>query len=90
MKTKNMDIAEDVIEESTAIKIQTQNTLKNRLFSFFLVLLIALVSGCAASGPIFKPAPKGKSSDAVLYIYRPDQFFGGALPFSFFVDSRHL
>ncbi|MET3135585.1 hypothetical protein AAKU55_005897 [Oxalobacteraceae bacterium GrIS 1.11] len=48
------------------------------------------LSGCSATGPVFKeaaPAPAGK---ALVYIYRPNSFVMGGRDAHFFVDGEEL
>ncbi len=43
--------------------------------------VFALMSGCAASGPIFEPAAPAIDDQALIYIYRPGKFMGGGVAF---------
>lgn len=56
---------------------------------FGLMLIVAL-SACAASGPIYSPAPAPKASDALVYIYRPNGFVLGGRDAYFQLDGKNV
>lgn len=43
-----------------------------------LLLAAGLLVGCGADGPLYKPVDLAPDGDAVLYLYRPWAFAGGA------------
>jgi hypothetical protein len=57
---------------------------------YLAAVAFLFLSGCAATGPIFQPAPKPRSDQALLYIYRPASFYLGARVAHFEVDGRHV
>lgn len=40
-----------------------------------ILLCIGVLTGCAATGPIYQDAPEPKETDALVYIFRPNPFF---------------
>lgn len=58
---------------------------------FFLVsisaLLVAALTGCAASGPGFSPAAPPASDQTLVYIYRAHTTVGSAVRASFAIDG---
>jgi hypothetical protein len=40
-----------------------------------LLLAIVLLSGCSATGPIFKEDASASNDKAIIYVYRPSAFF---------------
>jgi len=45
---------------------------------FYLsVLSLILLSGCSASGPMYKPSEISSDKNAMIYVYRPSQFVNG-------------
>lgn len=55
-----------------------------------VLLLLVLLSGCAATGPIYQAAPEPKESDALIYIYRPNSFALGGRDAYFYVDDVNI
>jgi len=56
----------------------------------FIVVCVVLLSGCVATGPIYQNAPDPKESDALIYIYRPSSFAGGARDAYFYVNDVNI
>jgi len=59
-----------------------------RVLALFVVA--ALLTGCAASGPLFQPAPPPDSGKALVYIYRPDGFMLGGRDAHIYVDNKNV
>lgn len=56
-----------------------------------LTLLATIVlSGCAATGPAFTPAPVSNAKKALVYIYRVDSFALGGRDAYFYVDDQNV
>ncbi len=62
------------------------------LTSRFLGSITALVLvGCSATGPVFTPAPMPATGDqAIVNVYRPDQFMAKAASFRLFLDKKKI
>lgn len=56
----------------------------------FVPLLVALLSGCAASGPIFKPPEDADPGNALVYIYRGTGVAFGARSAYFYVNDVNV
>lgn len=56
----------------------------------FGALVIMALTACAASGPIYSPAPAPKASDALVYIYRPNAFVLGGRDAYFQVNGKNV
>lgn len=53
------------------------------------LIFAALLSGCAASGPIYTQSVSADPDMAIVYLYRPDRFFqGGGSPDIFVNDEK--
>jgi len=64
-----------------------------KLNSFKLVLILCssvLLTGCGAHGPAFSPVELTQSDKALVYIYRPAAFEGGANTFRIRVNDNHV
>jgi hypothetical protein len=55
-----------------------------------ILILIVLLSGCAATGPAYKAAEEPSGGFALVYIYRPDSLTYGARAANFFLDDRSV
>ena len=59
-----------------------------------LLILAALLAGCAASGPAYQEAAAAPPDRGLVYIYRPGKFIGGAVGFDVHAgpetDNREL
>jgi hypothetical protein len=54
------------------------------------MLVIALLSGCAAIGPDYSPAPPPAADQALVYIYRIDNMALGGRDAYFYVDGVNV
>ena len=45
---------------------------KNCLISLLISVIVCLIGGCAVDGPSFQTAPAPRPTDALVYIYRPE------------------
>lgn len=62
--------------------------MRKLLLLIIILSVVSGVSGCSATGPIFKPIDAISSNVATVYIYRPWQFFnGGGWP-ELFIDGK--
>jgi hypothetical protein len=54
------------------------------------VLASAMVGGCAStpSGEVFSSLVEPRDDSALLYLYRPDEYYGKGLSFTVLVDGR--
>ena len=50
-----------------------------RIAVLMMIVVTALISGCASLGPKFESVSVIPDSQAVIYIYRPSRFVGGAV-----------
>jgi hypothetical protein len=55
-----------------------------------VALAAALLSGCAARGPAYKPAEDLPPGNALVYVYRGSSFAFGARSASFYVDDVNV
>lgn len=55
-----------------------------------VAVAIALLSGCAARGPIYKPAEGVPASNGLVYVYRASGFAFGGRSASFYVDGVNV
>ncbi|MFA0791126.1 hypothetical protein ACCI51_11270 [Microbulbifer echini] len=53
----------------------------------FLLILVVIVSGCAASGPVFSPLPASETR-ATVYIYRPKTVVNCCVSPELFVNEK--
>src|SRR5215467_15351547 len=60
------------------------------LLSCLVAVLVPLVMGCAASGPVYVDAPPPQEGDALVYIYRNKSFFAGATDAHFYVGDTKI
>jgi len=51
------------------------------LFSLVFVIYLVLISGCSATGPVYKKVDTIPEGQALVYIYRPGKFMGGGVVF---------
>lgn len=51
------------------------------------ILLLTLISGCAANGPKYSEQYTVETDDANLYVYRPDSFLNSGINEGVFIDS---
>jgi hypothetical protein len=51
------------------------------LFPLAIVVLLAILSGCSATGPVYKKVDTIPEGQALVYIYRPGKFMGGGVVF---------
>jgi len=61
--------------------------MKRLLFTLFF---IALITSCAASGPLYQDAPKPKENDALIYIYRPSSWTLGMRDAYFYINDVNI
>ena len=54
------------------------------------ILFALVISGCAATGPIYQAAPEPIETDALVYIYRPGAFAFSAQDAYFYVDGVNI
>ncbi len=54
------------------------------------VIVVALLGGCAATGPVFRPVEKVNQGDGLIYVYRADAFAGGGRSTPVYVDDVHV
>lgn len=54
-------------------------TYKSSASIFRLILIYALIVGCSASGPVFKPIEPLPDGKGVVYIYRESSFVGAGV-----------
>ena len=52
------------------------------------ILLLILLSGCAANGPKYSEQYAVETDDANLYVYRPDSFLNSAINEGVFIDDE--
>jgi hypothetical protein len=54
--------------------------------------LLAILTGCAASGPVFTDAsaPKVEASESLIYIYRENTFVLGGREAHFYLDGQEI
>lgn len=52
------------------------------------VLLLLIVSGCAATGPKFQSLENSPADKALVYFYRPDKNIGRAQPHEIVIDGE--
>jgi hypothetical protein len=55
---------------------------------FCLLLSVAIIAGCAASGPRFEATAQAPSDKGLVYIYRPGKFMGGGVVFDVHVGPK--
>lgn len=55
-----------------------------------LLLISSLISACAATGPIYKPAENVDANKALVYVYRGPAFALGARSAYFYVDGVNV
>jgi hypothetical protein len=55
-----------------------------------ILFLAVFLSACAATGPIYQPAPPPAQQDALVYIYRTDGFVLGARDAYFYVNDFNI
>lgn len=55
-----------------------------------IVVAAIMLTSCAATGPLFQPAPPPDSGKALVYVYRPDGFMLGGRDAHFYVDNKHV
>lgn len=52
-----------------------------------LLSAVLLMTGCAASGPVFTPAEKLDPNQSFVYIYRPDSLIGCGVTPHIYIDE---
>jgi hypothetical protein len=57
---------------------------------FIAVFCLLCLSGCAARGPLYEPAPNPWGNDALVYIYRPAAFAAGGRDAYLYVDDVNI
>ena len=60
------------------------------LLSCLVAVLVPLVMGCAASGPVYVDAPPPQEGDALVYIYRNKSFSAGGTDAHFYVGDTKI
>lgn len=53
-------------------------------------LLASFLFGCAATGPVYEPAPEPNENQALVYLYRPYSSTFGASKADFSLDGNYL
>jgi hypothetical protein len=61
------------------------------ILKFLAISALALLTACAANGPIYKPAATPTDNKALVYIYRPSiSYMLHARSAYFYVDNRNI
>lgn len=64
--------------------------MKKLVRQFELLFTVFFLSACSATGPRFMAAPQPSKNEALIYIYRPDAPFYGAIQSHFYVDDNKV
>lgn len=61
-----------------------------RKFIYAPIIAVALLGGCAATGPVFRPMEKVEPGNGLVYVYRVDTFAGGGRSTPLYVEDVHV
>lgn len=73
----------------TSAYFRHMHTLNTRRL-FTLAVISFTLAGCAATGPVYQPAPQPGADQALVYIYRPNNFALGGRDAYFYVDGINV